>query len=306
MKKQFKYIAFLTMILAVVVFSCKKKDTSLEGNDSIVEGKANLLVDEALLPIVEDQLAVFENTYNAKITLLPKSEKESVLDLANGKAKMIILSRKLTNNEEKLFKSKSIVPRTTAFATDAIAFIKSKTNKDTLIALTDVIDFIKGKKNGIKGLVFDNPNSSSVRYLNELAGVNSLPDDNIYSFKTNDEVIKYVSQNEGMIGVVGINWISQPSLNMQQYIDKINVLSVKGDGDNYYYPSQDNIATRKYPLARDLYIVNCQGYEGLGIGFASFMAGERGQRIVLKSGLAPIRIPGRKIVTRNQIENDSK
>ena len=75
---------------------------------------------------------------------------------------------------------------------------------------------------------------------------------------------------------------------------------------NYYLPNQNDLGEGKYPLARDLYIINCQGYEGLGIGFTSFIAGEIGQRIILKSGLAPIRIPGRKIVTRNQIENDSK
>jgi len=119
-------------------------------------------------------------------------------------------------------------------------------------------------------------------------------------------VIKYVSKNEGMIGVIGINWVSQPKIEMQQYIDKINVLSVKGSGNQYFYPSQDNIATGKYPLARELYIINCQGYEGLGIGFSSFIAGEKGQRIILKSGLVPVRVPGRKIITRNQIENDSK
>jgi phosphate transport system substrate-binding protein len=306
MKKQLKYLFVFTIAITAVVFSCKKKDTNLLGNDTILEGKASVLVDETLMPIVEDQLAVFENTYNAKITLVPQSEKESVIALANEKVDIIILSRKLNSEEEKVFKSKNIVPRTTSFATDAVAFVKSKTSNDTLIALNDVIDFIKGKQNGIKGLVFDNPNSSTVRYLSELAKVNSLPENGIFSFKTNDEVLKYVSNNDGMIGVVGINWIAQPKLEMQKYVDKINVLSVKGAGNEYVYPSQDNITMKKYPLARDLYIINCQGYEGLGIGFASFIAGEIGQRIILKSGLAPIRIPGRKIVTRNQIENDSK
>jgi len=57
----------------------------LPGNDTIVEGKASVLVDETLMPIVEDELAVFENTYEAKITLVPQSEKESVIALANEK-----------------------------------------------------------------------------------------------------------------------------------------------------------------------------------------------------------------------------
>ncbi len=62
----------------------------------------------------------------------------------------------------------------------------------------------------------------------------------------------------------------------------------------------------KYPLARDLFIINCQGYSGLGMGFASFIAGEIGQRIVLKSGLLPVRTPGRKLKIRNQIIKDKE
>jgi phosphate transport system substrate-binding protein len=42
-------------------------------------------------------------------------------------------------------------------------------------------------------------------------------------------------------------------------------------------PSQNNLAEGTYPLARDLYIINCQGYSGLGMGFASFVAGDIGQ-----------------------------
>jgi phosphate transport system substrate-binding protein len=159
----------------------------------------------------------------------------------------------------------------------------------------------------IKGLVFDNPNSSTVRFMKELANVKDITAAGVFSYKTNEEVIKVISENEGMIGVVGVNWLSEPSPNMAEVIKKINVLGVKGLKDNkYYYPSQNDIAEQKYPLARDLFIINCQGYSGLGMGFASFISGDIGQRIVLKSGLMPIRTPGRKLKIRSQIINDKE
>jgi phosphate transport system substrate-binding protein len=66
-----------------------------------------------------------------------------------------------------------------------------------LIALDDDVSFMRGKEiKGLKGLVFDNPNSSSVRYMNELAGLKSLPTKNVY-FKTNEEVIKFIAENDG-------------------------------------------------------------------------------------------------------------
>jgi phosphate transport system substrate-binding protein len=110
-----------------------------------------------------------------------------------------------------------------------------------------------------------------------------------------------------MIGIVGVNWLMQPSLKMQPIVDKVNLISVKGIGKTAYYaPTQNNLAEGKYPLARDLYIINCQGYSGLGMGFASFIAGDIGQRIILKSGLLPIKMPGRNIKTRKQLENKNK
>ncbi|MBC7748113.1 MAG: substrate-binding domain-containing protein, partial [Methylotenera sp.] len=157
-----------------------------------------------------------------------------------------------------------------------------------------------------KGLVFDNLNSSTVRYMKSLAEIESIPKSGVFSFKTNDEVIKYVSENSDMIGVVGVNWLSQPQPAMQKYVDNVNALRVTGlVGNESYMPSQNNIAEKKYPLARDLYIINCQGYSGLGMGFASFVGGDVGQRIILKSGLLPIRIPARKFtITKSQ--NDEK
>lgn len=304
MNRVAKTITGFFLLTLLFVFSCQKKGE--DQLDSIIEGKATIYVDESILPIIEDEEAVFETQYNAKLHLVPKSENEVLNAMFNDTATIAVLTRNLTKEELKVFQSKKINPKITPFATDAVALIRSKSSNDTLVALQDVISFIKGTPSGnIKGLVFDNANSSTVRYMSDLAGVSVSNQKNIFSFKTNQEVIKYVAANEGMIGVIGINWIFQPPLDLQETVDKVNVLGVKGiDSAQFEFPTQDNLAQGKYPLARHLYIVNCQGYSGLGMGFASFLGGERGQRIILKSGLVPERVPTRKIVIRNKITKD--
>lgn len=305
-----KYSKIVGLVVFVFLFAmCNQKSKNEADKETILKGSIDITVDETIKPIVDDQVAVFEGTYyDAKINVKPKSEAELVNDLLNQKAKVVVMARNLTKDEIAKFEKNKINPRVTPFAIDAIAFISSKSNNDTLIALKTVIDFMQGKSDPrIKGLVFDNPNSSTVRYMKELAKVKDIPVKGVFSFKTNDEVIKFVSENDGMIGVVGVNWLSQPSPNMTDIIKKINVLSVKGLNDNQYYsPTQNDLAEVKYPLARDLFIVNCQGYSGLGMGFASFIAGDIGQRIVLKSGLLPVRTPGRKLKIRNQIIKDKE
>ena len=301
MNKLTKTLVGFVLLALLFVFSCQKKSNKV--NDTMLEGKATLYVDESILPIVEDEAAVFEAEYNAKLKLVSKSENEVINDLFNDKAKILILTRTLSAKELKAYESKKITPKITPFATDAVAFIRNKTTNDTLIALQDVIDFVHGKAvPNIKGLVFDNANSSTARYISEISGVPVNSQKNIFSFKTNEEVIKYVAKNDDMVGVIGMNWIFQPPLDLQSTVDSVNILGVKGiNKSEYIFPTQDNLAQGKYPLARDLYIVNCQGYSGLGKGFSVFLNEDRGQRIILKSGLVPKRFPGRKIVIRNTI-----
>ena len=292
----------------LVVFSCLFFFYSCKydkNEETILKGNVTITVDETVLPLIQAQADVFQNKYDASIKLVPKSEAETLNDLFNGKTGVAVLTRNLSEKEKINFSQKKIIPKITNFAIDAIALVRNKTSNDTLLALKDVIEFIKGNSsNAIKGLVFDNPNSSTVSYIKKLARVDVLPENGVYSFKSNEEVIKFVSENNGMIGVIGVNWISEPSSKMLPYLENINVLSVKAlNGSSFVSPTQNNIAEGTYPLARDLFIVNCQGYSGLGMGFASFIAGDVGQRIVLKSGLLPVRVPRRKLNVRNEIEN---
>ncbi len=303
MKNRIQIFSIVT--LAFLAFTCAEKEAQ-NHNDTILKGKMILLVDESLLPIIEEQVEVFESRYEAKITLEPKSEAEVIQTLANDSSRVAILARNLTEQEKKVFAAKKIAPRVTNFATDAIVFIANKNRQDSVVNLEDAIRILKGEKvAGIGGLVFDNPNSGTARFFNTLAGVQGFPAEGVFSFKTNEETIRYVAQNEGMIGVVGMNWLYNPSSKMQPFVDKVKLLGVSKSG-KYSFPSQNDIAEGKYPLARDLYIVNCQGYSGLGMGFASFIAGETGQRIILKSGLVPAKTPTRKILIRNEIEKPKK
>lgn len=308
MKKFFKRTYLVLGSLFLVLISCKQSDDAKKGVDTILKGNVTILVDETLKPIIDDQVAVFESKYEAKINLDAKSEKELIKGFLNDSSGVAVLSRTLNQDEIKYFKRKRITPKITKIGIDAIAFIRNNTSKDTLIALEDVISFMQGQEQAnIKGLVFDNPNSSTLRYMNDLAGLDETPTKSVFSFKTNEDVIKYVSENEGMVGVVGVNWLSQPSTTSKSDMKNINVLNVKSlNNIGYFAPSQNNIAEGTYPLARDLYIINCQGYSGLGMGFASFVAGDIGQRIILKSGLLPFRMPGRNIIIKTKSNTDEK
>ncbi|QYS87699.1 substrate-binding domain-containing protein [Flavobacterium oreochromis] len=273
-----------------------------EEKETILTGTATILVDETVYPLVEDHQMIFENQYQAKIKLLPKPEREIVKLLSEGKNNLAILTRELTTSETRKFSKSSIKGKITDFAIDGIAFIGHPTNSNFKIEEEELLSFLKGKPSKIKSLVFDNANSSTVRYLMDLAKLKSLPKNNLFSLSTNNEVIKFVSKNPNAIGVIGINWITQPMPDFQKIVESVKVLELKTKNGTFVIPSQDLLGSGSYPYSRKIKILNYQGTSGLGMGFASFVAGELGQRIVLKSGLAPVRMPSRNIIIRKEVE----
>ncbi|MBC7744314.1 MAG: substrate-binding domain-containing protein [Flavobacterium sp.] len=283
------------------LFSC---DNS-KAPSTYTSGSVNILVDETFAPIIEDQAYVFESTYTeGKLNIIYKPENEILKLFLNDSSRVAILSRQLTASEAKFYKNRNIILRINRFAVDGLALITKRGSVDSLITVNEIISVMQGKPNRIKNLVFDNPNSSTVRYLKQLAGVTEIPKNGVYALKSNPDVINYVINNPGSIGVVGINWIVQPDKKMEEQVKKIKILGVKNvtgkpGSDGYYKPNQNDLAMEVYPLTRNLYIINGEGRAGLGTGFATFIAGERGQRIVLKSGLLPDSLPSRQIIINN-------
>jgi len=287
-------------VFAVVFLTACQNQTNTQ---TAVSGSTEIVVDESLAPIVQDQYDVFSNSYtSAKIKLIFQPENKLLKTFLSNQINIAIMTRKLLPQEAKIFEAKNIKIRYNRFAIDAIALVANKKTVDSTITVQELVETLKGKSKRVK-LVFDNANSSTVRYLKELAGVNELPSTGIYALNTNAEVIDYVHNNTGALGVIGVNWIKSPGADIEELVKDIKILKVKNlpgkpGSDAFYKPSQSNLALGVYPLSRELYIINCQGTAGLGTGFASFLASERGQRIVLKSGLLPDSLPSREILIR--------
>ncbi len=294
-----RYLMYLVGI-GLLISSCTNAPSKEE--ETVVTGRTIMLVDDTFEPIIEDQLAVFESSYkHAEITLINAPENKVFHLLLSDSAKVAIVTRELTEEENNFFIAKNIIPKTRKFATDAVALIAHKSNPDSVISVEEIIRILKGDSQESNALVFDNPNSSTVRYLKALANIDSLPSQGVYALKSNQEVIEYVYNNPKAIGVIGVNWLAQPSAELAPLVQQLIALKVKvkDSGREAYKPTQSNLALGLYPLARDLYLINCQGTYGLGLGFSAFLAGERGQRLILKSGLLPDSIPSRELIIRN-------
>jgi len=290
--------------LLAVLGSCNNPQP--QENQTIVGGKLQVLVDETLLPVMEEQVAVFEHLYKqADVELSVAQENQIVTKLVNNEVEVAVLTRQLNAEEMTFFEARQFRPRVYRFAEDALALVVNKNSADSVITVDDIIRVMQGKEpvGQVDRLVFDNPNSSTVRYLKDLAGVDSLPATGVYALKSNSEVLKYVYETPRTVGVLGLSWVVRPDSALRRYTDGVKVLGVRSQAgkpgaDGYYKPSQSNLAEGIYPLSRSVYIINAEPRKGLGMGFAAFLTGLSGQRIILKSGLMPDSLPPRELIIR--------
>lgn len=293
MRSNMKKIPAIFVLFILVFFSCKKSENSTD-DESYVKGKAEIYVDESLLPIVEDQELVFESKYpKANIKLIPEADSDIVNLILQRKIDIAVLSHELTKSQEDKLKAIDVIGKNTPFCTDAIALVVNQKSSKTAISVSEVFEILKGQNTDVQ-LVFDNENSSTLSYLMEKANVKSLSK-NVTALKSNLEVIKFVAENNNSIGFVGVNWLLNPSIELESTIKEVKVLAVGESIQKAVKPTQSYIETKEYPFTRKIYLLNYQGRTGLGMGFASFVKSEVGQRIILKSGLAPVKIPTREI-----------
>lgn len=288
---------YLFALAAVMITACGRK--SAKTDETPTRGHAVVAVDETFFPMIEGQVQVFESRYKyARMDILCRPEAQIGALLLSDSVQLAVLSRELTPRETAHFEARKIIPRITEVAWDGIALIVSRENPDTLICAETLKAMLRGQ-NRSRTLVFDNPASGTVRSMQEFAGTDTLR--GVYSLRSNREVIRYVASHPEAIGFTGTDWLYEADSAGRQYVNSIRVLAVGERATGYARPTQNDIAEGRYPFTRKIYLVNCQGTAGLGMGFASFLAGDVGQRIALKAGLVPVTYPKREIIIRNQL-----
>ena len=309
---------FSVLLFTFLMVSCNRQQENAYLEDEPTYGTIHISVDESLKPLIDTQITTFQGIYNhAKIIASYKSESEAITDMLNDSSRLAIVTRELSAQEQKALLDQKIVPRKTKIAFDAIAVIVNSHSSDTLIKLGRIIDLLSGKitkwnqlllkskNSSTVQVVFDNNNSGIVSSLSRMLPEKKIINKNCYAMKNSPEVISYVSKHKDAVGFIGLSWISDSDSVTNRFLSTITVGEIApldtAEGAGFHYkPYQANIALKTYPLMRSVYILSREARAGLGTGFAAFVAGDKGQRIVLKSGLIPATMPIRLVTLKNQ------
>ena len=305
---------FILMLCSLIWGACEQEKDRKTGAplDTPTTGTLRVMVDEGYKPVIESCIDVFDSIYRqAKIQPTYCGEGEAVNALLKDSIQVIVISRKLDENELKFFRQRGFTPPMTPIAYDAIAFLVHPSNKDTVFTTEQIQQILTGKstkwnqispKSGLGDInvVFDNPLSGTLRYTKDSILLGQPLSPKASALQTNEEVLAYVKKNKNALGIISANWISDTDdAGVQQFLREIRIADIaKAPGKTAYGPYQAYLAKGWYPYKRTVHVINAQARKGLGLGFASYLAGD-GQRIILKDGLLPANAVTRLIqVTR--------
>lgn len=313
-----KYSGIITFVLLLSLWGCG--NGKVKRTDTTTSGMAELVCDASFSDIVRQQIDVFETLY-PKASLYPgyTDEADALRLLMADSVRMAVVARDFTEDEKLLLKAmnEQLIPRSQKIAVDGVALIVHPQNSDTLMSMESLRGIMTGgitsweqlgggSRLGDINVVFDHPNSSTARFIRDsICGGGKLYE-GLRSLRSSAEVLEWVERTPGALGVIGVGWISNPhdSLHLS-FSDRVRVVSLSREHPateyNAFKPVPAYLHLRKYPLTRDIYVLLTDLRGTLPSGFTNFIAGERGQRIILKAGLVPATMPLRTVLTRDEL-----
>ncbi len=300
----------LILLLASVLWidGCVEKDKSGKTLDNPTQGNISIAVDESLRPLLEAEVDTFHGHYHyAKINTIYTSEAEAMDLLLKDSVRVAVVTRKLNAFEHQHFTDEKIFPDEVKVARDGVSLILNRSNPDSVLLFTQLQSIVDGsiskwnqisKSNTLGGIevVFDNPKSGIIRFMNDsVKHVEKLPP-YFYGVESNSAVIDYVAKKPNAIGLIGACWISDhDDVAVRRFLHTIRVARLGKNDERPVQPYQAYVSNGQYPLTRDVYMISREYRTGLGTGLISFVAGDKGQRIVLKTGMVPATMPVRLI-----------
>lgn len=309
--------SFFIVTGVLLLVSCRQKNPD-KLTDTPTSGNIRIGVDETLAPIIRSEIEVFESIYySSKIEDIPCPEVDAFNLLMKDSVRMIIATRTLNSEETEYFKGVKIYPKEIKIAVDGIALIVHNENRDTMLTTSVIRDILIGKiktwdqvnseskPDSIK-VIFDNPKSSTAEYaVKSICGGQALSS-RLSALNNNRDVIEFVAKTPNALGIIGVNWISnQRDTTCMGFLDKVKVIAVSKEetatGANSFQPYQAYLANGQYAYTRNVYVILADPRIGLTSGFTSFITSDRGQRIILKSGILPVTQPVRIIQVNDEL-----
>jgi phosphate transport system substrate-binding protein len=280
--------SYYLLPMLLIFLACNRK---IENIEAPTMGSLSILADESIRDIVQQEEEIFEREYPyAHLRISYANEYDMFEKFMEDSMDVIVATRMLTAEETTYLEKRQSIARHFPFATSAIAFIVNRNTKDTTYTYEKLKSLMEDPGSGTL-FVIENVKSGIAREVLQFINQSQLPG-HFYALPSKKEVLEYIQAHDNAIGIVDYSDISDTdNAYTSEVLNSIWLLGISRPQDSiqagFVRPFQYNLQDRKYPFTRDLYVITKTGRNDVGIGFASFICGEIGQKIILKAGLLP-------------------
>jgi phosphate transport system substrate-binding protein len=268
---------------------------------------------ESHLELVQSEAAQFTSIYKqASVSVFGTTTREAIVGLLNDSVRVIVTDRQLNAEERAAAAAAEMDLEEIAVAKDAFAVVVNRVNETPTFTL-DVLKGMLGGRvsdwgqvegSGLTGpveVVLTGRNSGAYELLKDR--LLDLPEDIRASVvpASQREVLDYVATHAQAVGVVSFACFRSPSALAvtSDSAGAVRALAFWGADSTgraaAHRLHQANIHLDRYPLTYSVYMYFRKD-SNLAAGFAGFVAGPVGQKIILDWGLVPVTMPVR-IVT---------
>ena len=309
MKKSTYILGFVAFMLALVACTPRVKV-----DNRMAEGNIDFLIDESFANVLEQHVYVFTHTNPGAFVDAERVDEQTALKaLLDDSVRLVAMTRKLSEAEKNKIREEHLLNcNETHVAVDAVAFVVNKNNPDSILTVDDIrriltgevtqwSQLIPGSKLGKIQVIFDNRRSSVVRYVIDSICAPSALYNGVSAVDNTMQLVDEVSQRRNAIGVMGASWLAAMDSMQVNVRAKVAPVRVKKTADAQPFgPFQAFIASGQYPFFRSIYMINTESNNGLCTGFTIFVAGQRGQKILEKTNIAPARIEERIVNLKDE------
>ena len=297
-------IAVLILFAAAVSLSGCQSGGGEE--DTTTQGTIACISSEDMYPVMDTIVRGFQGMYEkAHVIHSSASVRGAVAALLNDSVKIIAISRPFNAAEESVITKFKLEIERDSIALDGVAVLVNEKNPAVELTVAQLRSMLQGKTYLWKQV---SPKLPAVHIT-----VTMVPYSGIHEYlmtrilrgtplaatvvpcASSKQVLESVAAHIGVIGFVGFSWLHYNTnifdppagTRLLNIADSGYAQEMTPDSLEFFRPHPAYVYRHYYPLPRTLYLYSKNLGRGVGLGFASFLKGNEGQKIFTLNGLVP-------------------
>lgn len=308
MNRQGHIATLAAALFATLLGACGHSVPDPYKDDTPTSGRVLILADKDCRPVIDQELLVFNSIYrDAQVDVRYMDEAGLLKAMMNDSVRCVITSVVPGSDQQAYLDQRRLNARVVPIYKAGIAVVVNKDCPVQYLDLDQVAQLlgragdarVSTDLEGNYGLdsmtaLFAGAGSGVARLLVDSLHIGAL---RARALADVPSVVAQVARDPLTIGFLPFETISDlDNPAMRALREQVRLLPVAGKpGTGPVLPSQSTLADGSYPLKRTVNMVLTEWKSGLGTGFVSFVANHKGQRIILKLGVAPITVPPRNV-----------